>query len=260
LECGQAFRFKKIKEMHYQLVAFGRVLNVGQDDEYIHFCYEGEKELNLEEFEQIWADYFDLGRDYGKIQSKIAKNDPIMQKAINYAPGIRILQQDPWETTISFIISQNNRIPQIQRVIENICQKYGTAITSEHYAFPTPKQLAHATVADLRSLGAGYRDEYIVNAIAHSSTLTSENLTSIKGIGDKVAHCIRLFGYGRHDSFPIDVWVKRVMCELYFEGKSVSDAKIKAYAQEKFGEFAGFAQQYLFHYMRTGYEKTSLDE
>jgi len=260
LECGQTFRFKKMGEGHYRLIAFGQVLNIQQDSETVRFSYEGIKQLTIDEFERIWLDYFDLKRDYGEIQAKITKNDPVMQKAVDYAPGIRILQQDPWEMTISFIISQNNRIPQIQRIIENICKTYGTKIADSYFAFPTPAQLKSATAVELRALGAGYRDEYIINAVVHSSTLKADNLTSIKGIGEKVAHCIRLFGYGCYDSFPIDVWVKRVMCELYFEGESASNAKIKAYAEEKFGEFAGFAQQYLFHYIRTGYEKTSFSE
>ncbi|MCL2169925.1 MAG: hypothetical protein FWB74_07865 [Defluviitaleaceae bacterium] len=262
LECGQAFRFEKLKDGHYEVVALGRVLNVHQEGEFVKFWYEGKNQLNLAEFESIWVDYFDLERDYGKIQAKITENDPIMQRAVDFAPGIRILRQDPWEMIISFIISQNNRIPQIKQVIKNICTFYGEPIGGGHHAFATPKRLAAATQADLRNLSTGYRDEYIINAARAytSNEINSDNLKSIKGIGDKVAHCISLFGYGRTDSFPVDVWVRRVMQELYFGGKPVKPAEIQAFARERFGEYAGFAQQYLFHYMRTGYEKESKNE
>ena len=257
LECGQAFRFEKLGFGHYELIAKERVLHIKQDENRVEFSYTNVL-LELFELKQTWLNYFDLHRDYGKIQSVITKKDSIMQAAVNFAPGIRILQQDPWEMIISFIISQNNRIPQIKRVIANICKAYGTPLADGHHAFPTPSQLSAATAADLRALGTGYRDEYILDAVKNHENINPENLTSIKGIGDKVAHCIRLFGYAKHNSFPIDVWVRRVIQELYFGGKPVTPTKIKAFAGQRFGELAGFAQQYLFHYMRTGYEKKSI--
>jgi len=265
LECGQCFRFEKMDEESYFLLAHKKVLHVRQvkGSDNVEFWYEN-GELDTTEFDRFWASYFDLERDYGKIQKEIAKNDPILQKAINFAPGIRILQQDPWEMVISFIISANNRIPQIKQVIKNICAAYGKPLGSGHFAFPTPTELSAASTEDLRALKTGFRDKYIVDATKRAlagELPTSRNcplptaqlrktLMHTKGIGEKVADCILLFGYGRHESFPIDVWVRRVMEKLYFAGESVPAAKIHAFASTHFGTNAGFAQQYLFHYMR----------
>lgn len=261
LECGQAFRFEKIDANHYELIAHGNILNVKQFSDHVRFWYENEM-LELEEFERLWVPYFDLNRDYAKIQEIISHKDPSVQLAVEFAPGIRILRQDPWEMIISFIISQNNRIPQIKKVINAICKNYGTHINEDKYTFPTPDQLGQATVDELRALGAGYRDAYIINAVkavkVHGVKELENRLLEIKGIGEKVADCILLFGYARHERFPIDVWVRRVIEQLYFEGNQMSLGRIKKFAQENFGELAGFAQQYLFHYMRTGYEKESI--
>ncbi|MDR2167234.1 MAG: N-glycosylase [Clostridiales bacterium] len=262
LECGQCFRFEKVSKNFYFLVAFGQMLYIRQFDSHVEFWYEGRR-LDIDEFKAIWEDYFDLKRDYGAIKAEIAKNDPIMQRAIDFAPGIRLLQQDPWETLISFIISQNNRIPQIKQVIKNIAAAFGDPIDGENFAFPTTRQLSTATAEDLRALKAGFRDKYILAATTANLPLTRDNaltteelrkmLLSIKGIGEKVAHCVLLFGYGRYDSFPVDVWVRRVMENLYFDGKKTSPAQILAHAQNKFGQNAGFANQYLFHYVRKTY-------
>jgi len=258
LECGQCFRFEKLGEDFYSLVAFGQCLFVQQNGSRAEFWYENAP-LPLGEFERVWLDYFDIKRDYGVIQAKIAHSDPIMRRAVDFAPGIRLLNQDPWEMLISFIISQNNRIPQIKQVIKNICEAFG-----EGCAFPTPQQLANATAEDFRALKVGFRDKYLVDAVAHvlsgnlkaqrdKSIATAdlrEQLLAVKGIGEKVAHCILLMGYGRHDSFPVDVWVQRVMERLYFDDKKTSVAKIHQFAAEQWGENAAFANQYLFHYIR----------
>ena len=258
LECGQCFRFEKIEEGFYSLVAFGRVLFVKQEGDCAEFWYESQ-ELDMAEFNELWADYFDLERDYGAVQAKIATNDPIMQRAVDFASGIRLLNQDPWEILLSFIISQNNRIPQIKQVIKNICDAYGTNV-----AFPTPEQLREVVAEDFRDLKVGFRDKYLVDAVAHvlagnfpvqrDETVTTvdlrQRLLAVKGIGEKVAHCILLMGYGRHDSFPVDVWVQRVMERLYFDGNKTSVAKMHAFAAERWGDHAAFANQYLFHYIR----------
>ncbi|MCL2753276.1 MAG: N-glycosylase [Defluviitaleaceae bacterium] len=264
LECGQCFRFEKTDDTNsYFLLAYGKKLNVSQNGDKVKFWYDDGK-LDKKEFDTIWMQYFDFERDYADIQAKISSNDTIMQHAIAFAPGIRILQQDPWEMIISFIISANNRIPQIKQVIKNICKTYGGNIGGEHYAFPTPQELAKATAEDLRALKTGFRDKYIVDAtkrvlagempVERNCKLPTnelrKTLMETKGIGEKVADCILLFGYGRWESFPIDVWVRRVMEQLYFNGESMPPAKIHAFAKERFGELAGFAQQYLFHYMR----------
>jgi len=263
LECGQCFRFEKFGEGHYCLVAYGKVLYVKQDGDKVQFWYEG-AEIDETQFNIVWAKYFDMQRDYVFVQQKIAEDDTIMQAAVDFAPGIRMLQQDPFEIIISFIISQNNRIPQIKQVVKNICEKYGEPIGGGHYSFPTPDSLATATSEDLRALKAGFRDKYIVDATKRvilgelpinrdCDVPTSElrqMLMDTKGIGEKVADCILLMGYGRYESFPIDVWVRRVMERLYFDGNSVPASKIQQFAKSRFGENAGFANQYLFHYIR----------
>ena len=253
LECGQCFRFEKLGVDYYYLIAHGRVLHVEQNDNTVKFWYENSK-LNICEFKTIWEGYFDLSRDYGQIQAKITENDPVMTRAVNFAPGIRILKQDPWETLISFIISQNNRIPQIKQVIKNISEAYGDALGGGHHAFPTIQQLLMATAPDLRNLKAGFRDKYIVDATSAANAASMDdlesNLLDIKGVGEKVANCVLLFGYARHDRFPVDVWVRRVMEKLYFDGEPTPIATIQNFAKERFGEYSGFAQQYLFHYIR----------
>jgi len=265
LECGQCFRFEQLDDMHYALVAFGKVLYTKQSAKAVEFYYDNNK-LEIPEFEAIWLPYFDLHRDYGAIIAKITANDPVMQAAVDFAPGIRILQQDPWEMLISFIISANNRILQIKQVVKNISAQYGTKIDTQNYAFPTVSQLSQATTEDLRALKTGFRDKYIVDAaqkVVTSALDTSRNtsmptddlrksLLAVSGVGEKVAHCILLFGYGRMDTFPVDTWVRKVMQQYYFDGQPANAAQIHALAQNRFGELSGFAQQYLFHYIRTG--------
>ena len=264
LECGQCFRFEQLSDMHYTLVAFGKVLHIKQSADTVKFYYEGST-LGIAEFEAIWLPYFDLRRDYGAIISGITAKDPVMRLAVDFAPGIRILQQDPWEMLICFIVSANNRIPQIKQVVKNISAQYGTQIDGQNYAFPSVEQLLQAAEEDLRALKTGFRDKYIVDATRKAASgaldlnrdtpMSTDNLRksllSIKGVGEKVAHCILLFGYGRTDTFPVDTWVRKVMQQYYFNGEAASAAQIHSLAQEKFGELSGFAQQYLFHYIRT---------
>jgi len=264
LECGQCFRFTRLDAGHYAVYALGEVLNVKQATDFAEFWYS-DKALTIDDFSQKWAPYFDIDRDYAAILSHICDGDGVMTQAAAFAPGIRVLQQEPWEMIISFIISQNNRIPQIKAVIEQICTQFGDQICGGH-AFPTPTQLARATEADLRALKAGFRAPYIMDATAkvlagqvplNCDTVMPtadlrRKLLDIKGIGEKVAHCILLFGYGRHGSFPVDTWVQKVMRQYYFEDRAgdVKPAEIQAFAMNRFGGYAGFAQQYLFHYMR----------
>jgi len=257
LECGQCFRFTQLEENHYKIIALDRALTIKQESDKVSFS------CTNDEFQSIWSDYFDLGRDYDSIKALIADNDPIMQAAIKYAPGIRILKQDFWEMVISFIISQNNRIPMIKKVIENICERYGDEIEGG-FAFPSAEQMAGASIEDLMALKTGFRAKYIIDAIQKRqegnldenvlSNLTTDEikdkLTEVKGIGDKVAHCITMFGLGRMDVFPTDVWIKRIISELYFAGADVPLKEIQNFARDKWGGNAGIAQQYLFHYAR----------
>ncbi len=255
LECGQCFRFEKIEDMHYKIIAHQKVLFIKQSEDYVEFY-----PCTINEFENIWFHYFDLGTDYNEIK-KLFQDDEILKEAINFAQGIRILNQEPFECIISFIISQNNRIPMIKQVVKNISEKYGTKI-GDDYAFPTLEQLSKATNEELRECKTGFRDKYILDCVEklnskelnidETSHLTTEELKKelmkVKGIGTKVADCALLFSFGRQDVFPVDVWIKRVMEELYFDKEETKKEVISQYAKDRFNEYQGIAQQYLFNY------------
>lgn len=261
-DCGQCFRWIREDDGSYTGVAKGRVINVKREGKDIVI-----DNTTKEDFENIWYDYFDLGRDYSSLKEKLAKHDENLEKAVDFGWGIRILQQDGWEMLISFIISSNNRIPMIQRAINNISEKYGTEIGNyrgkTYYAFPTPKQLSKASIEDLRECKTGFRDKYIYHTtkdvlennlnmeefIEMEPEICHKELMKFKGVGAKVADCIALFGMRKYDSFPVDVWVKRVMQEFY-GAEEMTLPKMRKYGMELFGDDAGFAQQYLFYYVR----------
>lgn len=258
LECGQCFRFSQIDDNFYKIVAYGKVLYILQSDNKVEFY-----PTNLTDFENIWIEYFDLNTDYFKIKKSLI-SDPILKKAIEFAPGIRILNQEPWECLISFIISQNNRIPMIKQVIKNISMKYGLEVDGE-FLFPTLNQIKNATNEDLMLCKTGFRSKYILDAIFQINSknidferlflLSSEDakkeLMLIKGVGTKVADCVLLFSLKKNDVFPTDVWVKRVMEYFYFNEKENNINQIHSFAKDKWGNLAGYAQQYLFYYARS---------
>lgn len=259
LECGQCFRFERIDKMKYKIIAFGKRLFIEQNDTEVIFypCTE-------EEFENVWMNYFDLNTDYNSIKAIISSDDTV-KKAIKFAPGIRLLNQEPWECLISFIISQNNRIPQIKKVIANISKKYGTEIGDGDYAFPTIEQLKNATMEELSDCRTGFRNKYIIDTVGKISKKIIEldkfgecdtaecrkRLMQCKGVGQKVADCVLLFSLKRREVFPTDVWVKRVMSHFYFDENEASIKDIHAKSDEIWGDAAGYAQQYLFYYART---------
>ncbi len=262
LECGQCFRFINLSLENYIVVAYGRVLNILQDGEKIIF-----KNTSEDDFKNIWIKYFDLDRNYGEIKRKLSANDEVLKKAVEFAPGIRILNQDRFECLISFIISQNNRIPMIKKVINNISRKYGKYISTfgeeEYYSFPTPEELAKADEAGLMECRTGFRAKYILDAVSKvlngdivfdaddmSTDSLRDMLMTIKGVGPKVADCTMMFSFRRCETFPTDVWVKRIMSELYFCGCETNIKEIHKKAYDCFGDYAGYAQQYLFNYAR----------
>ena len=219
------------------------------------------------DIKEIVANYFDLNRNYSEIKEKLSKID----ENIKYGEGIRILNQDLWETIISFIISANNNIPRIKGIIERLSQKYGKEIDwngEKYYTFPTPEELKKAEVQDFRELGTGFRDirlyettrtvlenKVVLKDLYNVDTLKArEELLTLSGVGPKVADCILLFSdLKRFDVFPIDVWVRRVMNELYIKNPDetkVNKKDIARIAKEKFGNLEGLAQQYLFYWKR----------
>ncbi|NLK97700.1 MAG: N-glycosylase [Epulopiscium sp.] len=262
LECGQCFRFHKLAHNDYVIVAWGKVLRIFQTKDEVIFY-----PTSAEEFENLWSSYFDLDKDYDIIKRRLAEKDTHLAEAVKFAPGIRILRQEPWECLISFIISQNKQIPHIKQVVENISRMFGKFICSfeghDYYAFPTVDELSAASEQDIRACKAGFRAPYIVDAcqkVKHKEVElekladlpyeeAKKELLKIKGVGSKIADCVLLFGIGHEEAFPVDVWVKRVMEYFYFD-KDTSPNEIQAFAKEYFGNLAGISQQYLFYYAR----------
>lgn len=270
-ECGQCFRWNIEDDGSYTGVVKNNVLNVKKEENSI--IIKGMCEDNLE---KLCKDYFDLDTDYQKIKNKLSKLDNNLRVSIKYGKGIRILKQDIWEGLISFIISANNNIPRIKGIIERISKQYGEEIiwdNKKYYTFPNPEQLSNASVSDLRKLGLGFRDVRVFetcrlinqNIISIEELETIKNIDELKeqllrfpGVGPKVADCIMLFSMKKLEVFPIDVWVKRVMTELYGDeirklknnSTIISNKQILEYAQQYFGNLAGVAQQYLFYWRR----------
>ena len=264
-ECGQCFRWEKQIDQSYIGVIKNGVLNVKKQDNDIYF--KGYLNCDIKDFVN---EYFDLDFDYKKAKSKLSNIDNNLKEATKYGSGIRILRQDLWEMIISYIISSNNNIPRIKKIINAISKEYGTKITWEdhdYYLFPTIEELSKASQEDIRLLGAGFRDKYIykttkiiasnqidLKKLNKLSTNDARNLLKeCQGIGDKVADCILLFGMHRFDVYPVDVWVRRVTNELYIHNSDENKVKkedIIKFAFDKFGDLAGLAQQYLFYYRR----------
>ena len=247
-DCGQCFRWEKQPDGSYTGIAFNKVVNMQVDDGRLII-----DPCTKEEYESIWRTYLDMDRDYGAIKETLCADDPVMKKAADYGYGIRILNQDLWETIVSFIISQNNNIPRIKGCIERLCQLAGEPV-ADSFAIPVAEKLASMTEEDLAGVRLGYRSRYLIETAKcvcdKGLPENEEQLLDLCGVGPKVANCILLFGMNKYDSFPIDVWVRRVMHELY--GIAENDKKaMTVYAREHFGDLGGFAQQYLFYYIRS---------
>lgn len=269
-DCGQCFRFDEVKNSLHQKefsgVAFGRFVSFAQDGDVL-YVYGS----TLEEYESIWKSFLDMERDYGEIEDDILSHysSDALVCAMEYSRGIRILKQDEFECIISFIISQNNNIPRIKKIIENLSRECGEPIwigeemkkhlssDAQPYAFPTPKAIYDLGERGLSDLKVGFRAKYIFDAVSRilngslsideverqeSTEKAIEMLCTVKGIGVKVASCALLFGFARLDAFPVDVWIKRVGEKHFPEEKEFSG--------KLFGQYAGIAQQYLFYYER----------
>ncbi|MFY9534698.1 DNA-3-methyladenine glycosylase family protein [Clostridium sp.] len=274
LECGQCFRWQRVTDTDYIVVSNRRVIEIIQEDDEVII-----HNTNMNDFKNIWENYFDLNTEYGPLKEELSK-DELLKQAIKFGYGIRLLNQDPFEMVISFIISARNSIPSIMKTIKKISEKFGDKIEYKgeiYYAFPTPEQLKNATLEDIQETGASFRSKYIIDTIYNinmaleakkSGNLTDElkmydldyimslptdechvALQAFKGVGAKVADCIMLFSMGKKSAFPVDVWIKRAMIHFYV-APDVSLNKIRVFGREKFGELSGLAQQYLFYYAR----------
>lgn len=247
VDCGQAFRWNKIDANTFSSVAFEKKITVTQQDDKLIFCNMTESEFNA-----LWKDYFDLDKDYKSIISSFSVDAHLSAAAASHY-GIRILNQEPWEALCSFIISQNNNIPRIKGIISRLCEFFGDKIDEESYSFPSAETLSKLTVEDLSPIRAGFRAKYILDAaqkVANGEVNiyrlaqipiedARQELLKIKGVGPKVAECVLLYGCRHTSAFPLDVWMKRVLFELY------SDAMPNCKE-----EHLGIAQQYLFHWRR----------
>ena len=286
-DCGQCFRWNRNEDGSYTGIAGGRAVRMEfqpavsdsakssasgailKTEGLLTITGLAGAEVETEEdFHNFWYDYLDLGRDYGKIKRSLGRGDANMRRAIKAGQGIRILKQDFWETMVSFIISQNNNIPRIKGCIESLCEQFGEQVTGPDgliwYDIPGPEVLASLKREDLDSCRLGYRAPYLIEtarqvlerggAEAVKEELSREKdaiaaLTDFAGVGPKVASCIALFGVGRFDAFPIDVWMRRAMHTVY----NIEENRVKEmqeYAAEHFGKYGGIAQQYLFYYIR----------
>lgn len=252
-ESGQCFRMKFLGALpggseSWLLLAGSRALEAQADA----------KELRLscskDEYDSFWASYFDALTDYAAIRAMIPPEDGFLTEAAAASRGIRILRQDPWEMLITFIISQRKNIPAITSCVEKICRNYGSSIEKGLFAFPSPEQLAEAGHESLSSCSLGYREPYIELAAKRTAageidleamrSLSDEallkELMSIKGVGIKVANCVSLFGFHRTAAFPVDVWIKRVIDEIY----------AGSFDPTRYGDAAGVIQQFMFYYGR----------
>ena len=281
LECGQCFRWDKISDTNYIVIAFERVIEVIQEGDIVTIYNSNE-----EDFNKIWLRYFDLERNYDEIKEELAK-DEILRKSVEFGYGIRILNQDPFELLISFIISARNSIPSIKKTVKKICETWGEKIEykgNTYYTFPKPEDIKNATLEEIQATGASFRSKYIVDTISkvnealkakedyiknkdkyeerpeildfdleYISSLNDDEchiaLQKFMGVGAKVADCIMLFSMAKHSAFPVDVWVKRAMIHFYV-APDLSLNKMRVFARDKFGRFSGMAQQYLFYYAR----------
>lgn len=247
LDCGQAFRWRETTPQKFSGIAHGRRLEISREKDGLIL-----HDVSSEEFEKIWKKYFDLERDYEILQKIFSESGEHLKNAVEFSPGLRLLRQDAWETLISFILSQNSNIPRIKKMIEGLCENFGKKLPCGGYVFPAPEALASLSEADLAPVRLGYRSAYVIDAArrvcggeinlreaeAFPSDELAAHLQKIRGVGPKVAECVLLYGFGRTERYPRDVWIRRAMARFFPQG---FPPEIKNY---------GIAQQYLFHYIR----------
>ena len=255
-DCGQCFRWDEEADASYTGIVKNNVINVKKVDNSVVF-----KSVGADNLEQLVIDYFDLNRNYEKIKNELSKVDEYLANSINYGNGIRILNQDLWETIISFIISANNNIKRIKLILNNIREALGESTNFGKKSFPSFERLKACDATFFKNVGAGYRADYLVKVLnqitpekleEYKSLPTNQlraKLIELSGVGPKVADCILLFGYNRFDVFPVDTWIHQ-MYNKYFsplENREIIAKKLV----ELFGDMSGYAQQYLFYFQRS---------
>lgn len=257
--CGQIFRFDVLDDGSYTVVLSDRVVNLKLDGNSLIVDSN-----NMDDIERVIRKYFDLDFDYDFINESLISIDPSVKHIIDSCTGLKMINEPKLEVIISFILSANNGVPQIRNSLDNISRMFGEKVVfrdKEYYLFPSLDRLKNASVSDFRSCKAGFRDKYLYLMIQSivsgdfdlslidnmSSDEALKYLMNNKGIGEKVASCILLFGYHRFDVFPIDTWVKKYMKEKY-DLDSVSS--IRKFMFDKYSSNCGLIIQYIFHYSR----------
>lgn len=268
LDCGQAFRWQQHRD-GWQSVVDGRWVRLRQISDGI------EAVAARPQSDWHWlTDYLQIEVDFATILSAFPV-DPNLQAAVKAHHGLRLLRQPPWECLASFILSSTKQIIQIRQITELLCQRFGERVESHGettwHAFPDADRLANATEPELRACRMGFRATYLLEAaravasgqldLMQLRTLPSEEvrqrLMDLKGVGEKIADCVRLFAYGHADAFPVDVWVARALRQYYFRGRNVPLPRLRTFAADRWRGCGGYAQQYLFHHVRSQSGKTS---
>ena len=257
--CGQIFRFEELDDSSYDIILTDRVINIKQENDNLII-----NSSNMNNIEEVIRNYFDLDYDYESINNKLLKIDINNKEIIDSCYGLKMINEPRLEVIISYILSSNNRVPQIKSALDNISKTYGQKVifnNKEYYLFPSLEELSKCDIETLRSCKTGFRDKYIyefinkvknkefdINSIDNmNSEEALDYLMTLNGIGEKVASCILLFGYHRFDVFPIDTWVKKYMKDKYnIEGID----NIRKFTYDKYKKLSGIAIQYMFHYKR----------
>ncbi len=253
VESGQIFRFSYLDDKTCKIISKNKICILKEQNDCVT--------INCDDTD-YFENYFDLSVDYNDIKGYL--KSPDMENALKYGSGLRMLNQDPVETIFSFIVSQNNNIPRIKKIIHDLSTSLGEKISSTDYAFPEVEALASKDVDFYRSLGLGYRAEYMVDTAMRlsdgfnldlkdlDSDTARKTLMTLKGIGPKVADCILLFAYGKKDVFPVDTWGEKIYHDIIGGTEKRPENMSKA-LRTRFGEFSGYAQQYLFYYYRNNF-------
>ena len=259
ITCGQIFRYEIEKDNSYTVILSDRVVNLKKENNNLLVTSNDENNLK-----NVVTNYLDLKSDYNILNNELIKIDNSKKEIINSCIGLKMINQPKFECIISYIISQNNRVPQIKKILDNISKKYGKKVmfnNKEYYLFPESNKLRNTSINDYRELKCGFRDKYIYEIVKKINDNiidlnliermdSNDALTYLmknNGIGEKVASCILLFAYSRYDVYPIDTWVKKYMKDTY----NITDIKkIKEYTKNKYKDNCGLMIQYMFHYKR----------
>ena len=259
-DSGQVFNWYKEKDGSFTIISKDRLINLkhGKNDIL---------KTKYDKFDEFWENYFDLNKDYNEIFKTFPKDDIHLEKALEYGSGLKLLNQDIFEIIITFIISANNNMKRIRSSIHKLSKNYGkflkTVNNTDYYSFPTADVLSSLSVEDLRKMGVGYRDKYIKKSaqmiVNEEVDLDQVNklpidkarnvLKKLYGVGNKVADCILIFGSNKTEAFPVDTWVKKVL-NHYYSIDSKNAKKLRKFSKNHFGPYAGYAQQYLFYYIK----------